>query len=193
MQFEKKQLRTLLRSRRRGLSLLEVTEKSRLIIERLLAFAPFQQASIVVLYNADENEVVTEAIWRESLQQGKKVYYPRITADRENLEFIRRHPDDALIAGTFSILIPPGNELLFKLQSTDIVLTPGVGFDLRGNRLGRGKGYYDRAFRGVLAGALRVALAYELQIVPEIPTGPEDERVQWIVTEERLIKCSTNP
>jgi 5-formyltetrahydrofolate cyclo-ligase len=193
MQDKKRQLRTALRAQRKGLSPTEVTTKSRLVTERLFAFAPFQQASIVVLYNADENEVVTEAIWRESLQQGKKVYYPRITADRENLEFIRRHPDDALIAGTFSILIPPGNELLFKLQSTDIVLTPGVGFDLRGNRLGRGKGYYDRAFRGVLAGALRVALAYELQIVPEIPTGPEDERVQWIVTEERLIKCSTNP
>ena len=46
------------------------------------------------------------------------------------------------------------------------------------------------AIRGVLAGALRVALAYELQVVPEIPAGPDDERVDWIVTEERLVRCS---
>jgi 5-formyltetrahydrofolate cyclo-ligase len=187
---EKKRLRTLLRSRRRALSPQEATEKSRRITQRLLASAPFQQASIMVLYNADENEVVTEAIWQEALKRGKNVYYPRITADRENLEFLRRHPEDLLITGTFGILIPPGSEILSSLQPTDVVLTPGVGFDLRGNRLGRGKGYYDRAFRGVLAGALRVALAYELQVVPEIPTGPDDERVQWIVTEERLVDCS---
>lgn len=189
----KKRLRTLLRGRRRALSPQEVTEKSRHITQRLLASAPFRHAAILVLYNADENEVVTEAIWQEALKQGKNVYYPRITQDRENLEFVRRHPEDRLIVGTFGILIPPGSEILYKLQPTDVVLTPGVGFDAQGNRLGRGKGYYDRAFRGVLAGALRVALAYELQIAPEIPTGPSDERVQWIVTESRLIKCFTTP
>ena len=79
--------------------------------------------------------------------------------------------------------------MLSRLQPSDIVFTPGVGFDEKGHRLGRGKGYYDRAFRGVLAGALRVALAYEFQVVPEIPSGPDDERVQWIATEERLIEC----
>jgi len=179
MQDKKRQLRTALRAQRKGLSPTEVTTKSRLVAERLFAFPPFLQALTVVLYNADENEVVTEAIWRESLQQGKKVYYPRITTDRENLEFIRRHPDDTLITGTFGIFIPPGNDLLSSLQPTDVVLTPGVGFDLRGNRLGRGKGYYDRAFRGVLAGARRLALAYEFQVVPEIPAGPDDEQVQY--------------
>lgn len=192
MQSKKQQLRTALRARRKGLSPTEVTTKSRLIGERLFAFSPFFQAPTLVLYNADENEVVTEAIWREALKQGKKVYYPRITGDRENLEFVRRHPEEVLITGTFGILIPPGSEILSNLQPTDVVCTPGVGFDLRGNRLGRGKGYYDRAFRGVLAGAIRVALAYECQIMPEIPAGPDDERVQWIVTEERLIECASN-
>lgn len=189
MQNEKQQLRVLLRSRRRALSPAEVTEKSRRITQRLLAFPPFQRASTVVLYNADENEVATDAIWQEALKQGKQVYYPRIAVDRENLEFVRRYPKDILLTGTFGILIPPGSDILSSLQPTDVVCTPGVGFDPRGNRLGRGKGYYDRTFRGVLAGALRIALAYELQIVPEIPTGPSDERVQWIVTEERLIEC----
>jgi 5-formyltetrahydrofolate cyclo-ligase len=190
MQFEKKQLRTQLRAQRRSLSAQEVTEKSHSITQRLLAFAPFQQASVIVLYNADENEVVTEAIWREAIGQNKAVFYPRITTNRENLEFVRRYPEDRLITGTFGILIPPGNELLLELSSADVVLTPGVGFDPQGHRLGRGKGYYDRAFRGVLAQALRVVLAYELQVVREIPVSPSDELINWIVTEERLISCS---
>jgi 5-formyltetrahydrofolate cyclo-ligase len=187
---EKKQLRQLLRGQRRNLSPLEVTAKSRLLTDRVLAFTPFQRASIVVLYNADENEVITEAIWQEAAAQRKAVYYPRITADRANLEFVRRYPGDRLIAGTFGILLPPGDDLLSGLQETDVVLTPGVGFDPHGHRLGRGKGYYDRAFRGVLAGALRVALAYEFQVVPDIPSGLHDEGVQWIATELRLIACS---
>jgi len=188
---EKKRLRSLLRAQRRSLSPQEVSEKSRLVTERLLVFPLFQQASTLVLYNADENEVATEAIWREALWRGKAVYSPRINAERTNLEFVRRFPGAKLIPGAFAILVPPGNDLLQGLQATDVVLTPGVGYDRQGHRLGRGKGYYDRALRGVLAGARRVALAYEFQVVPAIPAGPNDEPVQWIVTESRLIRCLT--
>jgi len=191
VQDEKKKLRTFLRSRRRSLSPTEVTEKSRRITERLRAFIQFQQARTLVLYSADENEVQTETIWQEASAQGKAVYYPRITADRANLEFVRRRPGDRLIPGVFSILIPPGEDLLSQLQETDIIFTPGVGFDRQGHRLGRGKGYYDRAFRGVLSGALRVALAYEFQVVPHIPTTPSDERVQYIMTEAEIIDCTS--
>lgn len=189
MQNEKKQLRAHLRALRRNLSQAEVEEKSRLLFKRLLGFDPFLQAATIVLYNADENEMQTEAIWQEALRQNKAVYYPRITAGKANLEFVRRVPGDQLVPGMFGILIPPGNDLLTRLSETDIVLTPGVGFDLCGHRLGRGRGYYDRAFRGVLAGALRVALAYEQQLVPAIPTTANDEPVQYIVTETRLIRC----
>jgi 5-formyltetrahydrofolate cyclo-ligase len=189
MQNEKKQLRAHLRAFRRNLSQTEVEEKSCLIFERLLSFGPFLQAATLVLYNADENEVQTEAIWQEAIRQNKAVYYPRISADKAELEFVRRLPGDQLMPGMFGILIPPGNDLLTRLSETDVVLTPGVGFDPHGHRLGRGRGYYDRAFRGVLAGALRIALAYEGQLVSTIPTAPDDEPVQFVVTETRLIHC----
>lgn len=193
MHGEKARLRKLLRSQRRNLSAAEVTEKSRLIFAQLQAFAPFHQARTLVLYNADENEVVTEAIWQEAVHQGKAVYYPRITADRADLEFVRRSPGEQLITGTFGILIPPGDELLVKLSPTDVVLTPGVGFDRHGHRLGRGKGYYDRAFRGVLANALRVALTYEFQVIPDIPHSPNDEPLHYLVTEDGVIECAILP
>ena len=188
---EKKRLRKLLRSQRRALSPTEVTAKSRLITERLRTFVPFQQARTLVLYSADEQEVQTEMIWQEAAAQGKAVYYPRITSDRADLEFVRRYPGDRLIPGLFGILIPPGGGLLSGLQGTDIVLTPGVGFDRQGGRLGRGKGYYDRAFRGVLSGALRVALAYAFQVVSHMPTTPNDERVQYLMTEAEVIDCAS--
>jgi len=190
VQDEKKQLRTRLRALRRNLSQVAVEEKSRLIFARLSASMLFQQAKTIVLYSADENEVQTEAIWHEAVRQNKAVYYPRITTDKANLEFVRRLPDQQLVPGMFGILIPSGNDFLIGLSETDVVLTPGVGFDLSGHRLGRGKGYYDRAFRGVLAGALRIALAYESQLVSAIPTAANDESVHFIATETRLIHCN---
>ena len=190
MKDEKKQLRVRLRGFRRELSQAVVEEKSRLIFERLSECISFQQAKSIVLYSADENEVQTEAIWCEASQLNKAVYYPRITADKTNLEFVRRVSGQQLVPGMFGILIPPGNDLLTSVSETDLVLTPGVGFDLRGHRLGRGRGYYDRAFRGVLAGALRIALAYEGQLVSAIPTTADDESVHFIATETRFIHCA---
>src|SRR5437762_14359517 len=104
MLAEKKQLRAQLRAQRRSLSPQEVTEKSRLIAVRLFSFLPFHEASTVVLYNADENEVITEAIWRESLKWKKGVYYRRITIGREYLEFVRRDPQDHLVPRTLGTL-----------------------------------------------------------------------------------------
>lgn len=189
MQTEKTQLRSFLLKQRRSLSTQEVNDKSQHILTQLCAFSPFLAAQTVVLYSADPDEVQTEAIWQEAIRLGKAVYYPRISADRADLEFVRRFPDVPLIPGTFNIPIPPGNDLLLGLRETDVVLTPGVGFDTAGRRLGRGKGYYDRAFRGVLADALRVALAFALQIVPLIPSDTTDEPVHYLATEDGTFLC----
>lgn len=190
MQDEKKQLRIRLRALRRELSQAAVEEKGRLIFGQLSACAFFQRARTIVLYSADENEVQTEAIWHEAVRQHKAVYYPRISTDKADLEFVRREPGQPLVFGTFGILIPPGNDLLTRVSESDVVLTPGVGFAHYGHRLGRGRGYYDRAFRGVLAGALRIALAYESQLVSILPTTADDEPVHFIATETRFIDCA---
>ena len=165
-------------------------EKSRRICDRLQTFAPFDTATTLVLYAADDNEVQTEALWSRAAAQHKAVYYPRISPDRTRLEFVRRYPNDRPIEGLFGIRIPPGDERLApEPGSHTVVLTPGLGFDVHGRRLGRGKGYYDRSFGYVLAGAVRVAAAYDFQVLARIPSGPHDERVDWIITESRLIDC----
>jgi len=71
----------------------------------------------------------------------------------------------------------------------DLVLVPGMAFDLEGSRLGRGRGFYDRILaqtRGVKCG-----IGYDFQIVPEIPAEPHDARVNFIVTPVRCVKCNT--
>lgn len=189
MQNEKNRLRSLLVKARRNLSTPEVREKSQWILSHVRVFPLFLQAQTIVLYSAEADEVQTEDIWHEAVKHGKAVYYPRISADRADLEFVRRRPNVPLIPGMFNIPIPPGDELLVQLQPTDVVLTPGVGFDRQGHRLGRGKGYYDRAFRGPLAGAIRVALAFAWQMLPHVPTGSTDEQVHYVMTEEGIVIC----
>jgi len=192
MQSEKSHLRSLLLQQRRRLTAQEVTEKSQRIFAHLQTFRPFLHAHTVVLYSAEADEVQTEAIWQEAESCGKAVYYPRITADRTDLEFVRRFPNEPLVPGTFNIPTPPGNDLLPQLQPTDIVLTPGVGFDRLGRRLGRGKGYYDRAFRGPLAHAIRVALAFDCQVVLQVPTDATDERVHAVISETGIVDCQSS-
>ena len=190
MLAEKRRLRGLLRQRRRALSARDAEENSQRITARLCAQAMFHQARQVLLYSPDENEVETEGLWRAAYRRGIAVYYPRVTADKREVEFVGRHDNEPLVPGVFDIPVPPGEDLLTSAARTDLVLIPGVGFDQAGHRLGRGRGYYDRALRGVLAGALRVGLAHEFQVVSHVPVDPHDERVDYIVTEKRLIACA---
>ena len=190
MLAEKRRLRTLLRQQRLALSAQDVRKNSQRIAARLCVQAMFHQARQILLYSPDENEVDTEGLWQEARRQGKYVYYPRVTADKQEVEFVRRHDNEPLIPGVFDILVPPGENLLTSVAQTDLVLIPGVGFDRAGHRLGRGRGYYDRALRDILAGALRVGLAHDYQIVAHIPIDEHDERVDYIVTEKRLVECA---
>ena len=183
-------MRTRLRQQRRALSAQEVSDKSQQITARLVSCPIFRNAQTVILYSPNESEVETDGLWQNAHSQGKRVYYPRITPDKSEIEFVLRGDGDSLIPGVFDILIPPGEELLWRVATTDLVLTPGVGFDRLGHRLGRGRGYYDRAFRAVLAKAVRVGLAYETQMVAHIPSDPNDESMDYLVTEKQLIQCS---
>ena len=189
MLAEKRRLRTLLRQQRRALSAQVVRKNSQRIADRLCARAMFRQARQILLYSPDDNEVDTEGFWQEARRRGIAVYYPRVTADKQQVEFVRRHDSQPLSPGVFDILVPPGEDMLTTVTQTHLILIPGVGFDQTGHRLGRGRGYYDRALKDVLAGARRVGLAHECQIVPHLPVDLHDERVDYIVTEKRLIEC----
>jgi 5-formyltetrahydrofolate cyclo-ligase len=81
----------------------------------------------------------------------------------------------------------PGRTPLVSPGAFDLAIVPGIGFDRSGHRIGFGAGYYDRFLASTSAS--RVALAFSLQIVDWIPHGPEDQPVDWIVTEAGVIDC----
>jgi 5-formyltetrahydrofolate cyclo-ligase len=72
----------------------------------------------------------------------------------------------------------------------DLIIIPGLAFDLHGGRLGYGKGYYDRFLHKTRAIAAKVAVCFECQLFPEIPVLPHDVRMDMVVTENTLYRTT---
>lgn len=110
-----------------------------------------------------------------------------------NRELIFRHwrLGGALVSGAFGTMHPPADAL--ELQP-DIVLVPLVAFDGRGHRLGYGRGYYDRTLGALRAGRsiAAIGLAFDTQEVEEVPTEPNDQPLDMIITDRRILSISSN-
>jgi 5-formyltetrahydrofolate cyclo-ligase len=89
--------------------------------------------------------------------------------------------------GAYGLREPADLCPLCALEELDIVVTPGLGFDRRGYRLGYGEGYYDRCLAGLRPQCLTIGLAFACQVVPLLPSGPLDQPVDLILTEEETI------
>ncbi|MFC7335578.1 5-formyltetrahydrofolate cyclo-ligase [Haloferula chungangensis] len=115
---------------------------------------------------------------------------PRVIGD-ELLFHQIDHPEQ-LQTGAFGIAEPPADLPLVAIEEIDLFLCPGLGFDQRGMRLGRGKGFYDRTLTAAKATAQRIGIAYLEQIVPRIPCDPHDVPMDRIISSNGVITCE-NP
>lgn len=159
---------------------------------RALQFAPYRSADVIALYSAIQNEVPTQAIRDEALRSGKRVFYPRLAgANSVELAEIRSAAD--LTRGQLGMEEPVASPSPLSGDRTMVIFVPGLVFDSCGNRLGRGIGWYDRLIKRIGRTAVFVALAYEFQLVASVPTESWDEKVDYIITENRVINCGTTP
>lgn len=158
------------------------------IQRRALALPAYMAARAVALYSPLGTEVETSEILRDALEAGKRLYYPKATADVPGAYRVRARTD--LVPGRYGILEPEGDERLSRSGEDALaVFVPGVAFDMYGNRIGRGGGWYDRWMQGLDVRVPRIALAYEFQLLEEVPVERGDLPVHTIVTESRVIAC----
>jgi 5-formyltetrahydrofolate cyclo-ligase len=189
----KRALRKATLSRRDSLSKPECLLWSRQIQAKALQLPLFLACRSVVLYSSIQNEVSTEIILEHSLRRGHRVFYPK-PGSENTVDLVQVLSAGELGAGRLGILEPTGTEFLTETDHERLmVFVPGVAFDTQGNRLGRGKGWYDRLLTRLRREAIFVALAYEFQIVERVPTEAWDRKVNCIITEERLIDCGETP
>jgi len=193
MEENRSVLRRQALSRRGSLSPANCREWSRLVQARAVKVPQYLAACSVALYSPVQNEVETEAILQNALVEGKKVFYPKL-ADQDGpaLAQIFSHAD--FLPGRFGVPEPVGSASLLPADCDRLaVFIPGVLFDHHGYRLGRGGGWYDRALSRLGNRGVFVGLAYEIQIVESLPTESWDQKVQYIITEDRVIDCGKKP
>ncbi len=159
--------------------------RSQQIAARVLALDAFERAGTLAIYAPMGAEVDPSAIAAEALTRGKRLAYP-VLDDARPLRFAACTPG-VLVAGALRCLVPPPQAEPVAPAEIDLVLVPGIAFDSAGRRLGRGRGHYDATLASLRPDALRVGLAFELQLVPEVPQETHDAPLDVVVSEARVL------
>lgn len=174
IQFDKKSLRKDVRERKKQFSTEELINESRPLIQRVLNHPRLQCAKTVLLYNSLPDEVYTHGLIKQLHNKGKTVLLPVVISDTEMELRLYRNPN-SFETSSYGILEPIG-EAFTDFSSIEFALIPGMAFDKERNRLGRGKGYYDR-FLPSLTKAYKVGICFPFQFLPNIPTEETDIKV----------------
>lgn len=154
------------------------------IIRDLLELPAYRAAGTVAAYASFGSELGTSAFIAKTLADGKQLILPRINRAQRALEL--RHvidPAADLVAGVWGIREPAEHCEIVPVAMIDFMLVPGVAFTQDGARLGYGGGFYDRLLASLDRRTARIAAAFQLQIVEQLPEGPQDQRVDVVVTE----------
>ena len=167
----------------------ENRKKSKEINERLLGLKEYKEAETVLFYISYNGEVFTHEMIKEALKE-KNVVVPISNKEDNTLRLSVLKSWGDLEIGSYGIL-EPKEECIKEssIDDIDLVIVPGVGFDNKGNRLGHGKGYYDRLLKQLINKPV-IGLAFEFQIVEKIPSEKHDVKISMVVTEDRAIKCN---
>lgn len=184
----KENLRKELKEKRRKITKEENRKKSKEIKERLFSLKEYKDARVVLFYVSYNGEVFTRDMIKEALKE-KIVIVPISNKKDNTLILSKLEKWNELEVSSYGILEP--KEECFNessIEEIDLIIVPGVAFDEKGNRLGHGKGYYDRLLKKTKAKT--IGLSFEMQIVKNIPIGRNDVSVDLIITENRIIKCS---
>jgi 5-formyltetrahydrofolate cyclo-ligase len=189
----KVELRDRMRRLRRTIGDDVRAQKSAKIAERVLALDVWQRAHTVMLFFPMRAEVDVRHLERAARLEGKTVAGPRMIDDGRTLE-IRRwdegaQPEDS---GRMGVLEPPGTAALVDPSEIDLVIVPALALDPSGGRLGYGAGLYDRLL-ATLPTAISVGIAFDFQLLAEVPETPGDVRVHVVVTDTRTLVTGAKP
>ncbi len=173
---------------RKGVTAEQCREQSDVIAESVAALAVFKRARTVALYLALPGEVDTAVLREYCYRQGQQLCVPAWSDSTCCYAFAGLSRDELLIPGPMNVLQPA--TLRWKdADMLDVVVTPGVGFDILGNRVGFGAGHYDQLLGRCTAVCTRIGVAFDWQIQRHVPVEEHDVPMHWIVTNERTLAC----
>lgn len=151
------------------------------VFEQLEKTAAFLLADKILMYHSLPDELSTHR-FLDKWNGRKSFFLPRVNG--VNLEILP-YDESRLELGAFHIEEPTGDNTV-SADDIELVIVPGVAYDRRGNRLGRGKGFYDRLLASTRA--TKIGVGYEFQMVDEIPAEPHDVKMDMVITQKTVIR-----
>lgn len=176
-------------SLRNGMDMTDRLQKSKRIVQSVLALPSLQEAEHILCYASYQSEVETIELIQKLLAQEKHVYLPRV--NEGEMDFYQITGKDDLISGYKGILEPSFScTKIYEAENhaNAVMLMPGAAFSKDGSRIGYGKGYYDR-YLDKYDIMNRIALCFSLQMTEYIPNDMHDKKASVIVTEDEVIHC----
>lgn len=181
-------LRAGIRDRLRSLSPETRAALGLRIEQRVWSLPQIDSARTLLLYASMPSEVPTDAIAAEARRRHKRIVYPRCLPETTELTLHEVDiPDRLTVSNSYGVREPAPDCPLIDLADIDIAFIPGLAWDRRGNRLGRGAGYYDRLLADPAWRALRCGLFFSIQEVPTIPEDIWDQKLNHAVTETEIV------
>ncbi len=178
--------------KRKSLEPQEVEEKSSQILSRLIEYGLLERPQVVMCYMDFRNEVRTESLIEYLLSEDKVVILPKVNPETQNLDLFQIEGFRDLELSKFGILEPADHLPTVLPSDIDLILAPGVAFDLKGYRMGYGAGFYDKLLPKIRPDCAVIGLAFDMQIVASLPVESHDQPMNSIMTETRWIGAEEN-
>lgn len=165
----------------------QVAQKSLVACDLLCKTPEFTQAKVVMFFLSLSHEVETEqAIW-QAFDMGKAVLVPKVDWTTRKMTAVKLTSTEAeLVEDPKGQLRSPKEIEPVEVSIIDMVVVPGLGFDKTGNRLGLGGGFYDRYLSGKDFRGVKCGLAFEEQVIEEIPVADHDQEIDMLVTDGKV-------
>ncbi|MDP4093608.1 MAG: 5-formyltetrahydrofolate cyclo-ligase [Bacillota bacterium] len=192
IECDKRNIRNSILNTRKNLAETDVGNNSSLITGKLLSFPEFEKSKMLMCYVDFRNEVCTSGFLSQCLEMGKNVSVPLIIDDSNSEKVMVAcqiyNIGTDLQKGYFGVMEPVKNKAgRIAPENIDFIVIPGVAFDVKGNRLGYGGGFYDRFLPLLRKDCLKVGICHELQLVENLPVNEYDLPMDIIVTEKRTL------
>ena len=184
----KKKLRQHVRETLARIARPENHARSLQAIDRMVALEEFRAARIVMLYLPMPEEVDTLPLAEACWQAGKVVLVPRCKMNPRTMDACRIDSlSEGLVSSYYGILEPHDGHVAWPPGQIDFIVVPGLAFDSRGGRLGRGAGFYDRFLAQTAGGCTACGIAFHEQLIDSVPVLDHDERIDILVTDKEVL------
>jgi 5-formyltetrahydrofolate cyclo-ligase len=192
MRRVKAELRKRMRGLRKTTPWSALAERSARIVERVESLAALKSARTVALFwpIEERHEVDLRPLDAALRARGVRVAYPAIDPEDGTMRFCFVDDPAELEEQGYGFREPSAAAPRASRGDVDVVLVPALAVDARGHRLGYGAGYYDRTLPAYVPPATAVAVAYDFQLLVELPTSEHDYAVQWVVTDARTLEAA---